>query len=162
MSMSRATLPATVLALFVAAGSLAAQSTTPVGTGCPDSNGRTPVLTTCQMPSIGNSAFAWKVTMVSPAAATYVFLALDTAQTPLSLGGSCQLFLDVPSMTNLIFAGVSPLGPSTASLGAATHPMPIPNLPSLAGVSVVGQGMVIDSAVTLGAVVSNALVLTIN
>jgi hypothetical protein len=153
-----------LLVIGLSAQPAAAQpAVTAFGSGCPDSNGRIPVLTTSQLPAIGNPSFTFNLSMASPLMPSYVYGALARAIPPIPLasGSGCEVHLDLASAALLINAGISPLGPiTTAFNGTAVHPFPIPPLPPLAGYSVFVQAVVLDPALTLGFVVSNGLQVT--
>jgi hypothetical protein len=156
--------PLFVLAILVAAPIQAQGSASIIGSGCTDSNGRTAVLTTTSLPSIGNSAFSFQVLMGTGLANAWMFASFGQATTPLVLpgGGGCNVYLELSSMISLVQAGIIPIGPLlTSTAGSAMFPLPIPFDPSLAGATFYVQVAVEDPALTLGFTVSNALRVTI-
>ena len=138
-------------------------SATPVGAGCPDSQGRTAILSTAQLPSLGNLGFSVDFTMGSPGASAYAFWSLGLGQSPIPLGGGCNLYLEFLTMLSVISQGLSPLGPVTLGpMGSASLSIPIPNIGALQGVHLVLQAAVTDAALALGFTTTNALDLLLN
>lgn len=149
-----------LICITLAATPLLGQSLSMVGSGCTDSNGRISVLDANQLPTIGNLAFAFNLTMAPPNQQAFVFLSSALEPNPLAIGGGCNLYLEQTSLAQLIATGISPLGPTTTSfMGQNSWPFPIPNIPQLSGFSLYAQAATID-VTALGFVVSNALCLT--
>lgn len=133
-----------------------------VGTGCPDSNGRISQLSTATLPTIGNAGFSVDLTFAPPSQPTFLYASIGLAGSPLSLGGSCDLYLEFTSLLGFIATGAFPLTATTAFNGAVTIGLPIPNDPGLSGLIIGVQAATLDPPLSNGFVVSNALQLTIS
>ncbi|HMS15397.1 MAG TPA: hypothetical protein PKA37_01065 [Planctomycetota bacterium] len=158
----QASLP-TQWASFGLAARLDAQPASPtvisVGSGCSGAGGFAPILHTgSELPVVPNPSFAIRLSQAAPGTAAFLYGAFGMAETPLSLGGGCSIFLDMESLLLLVNAGISPLGPvATTIQGDALWPMPVPVDPGLVGLRVALQAAVQDSAAPLGWTLSNAL-----
>jgi hypothetical protein len=147
-----------LLVLSVGAASSQTPTATQVGSGCVDSNGRVAVLSTTQLPAVGNLAFNVDVTMGSPGAGVLIFWSTGLEPAPIPLGGGCSLYLEFLTMILVINQGASPIGPVfMGPTGALNLPIPIPNIPNLVASHVVLQAAVLDPALTLGFTTTNAL-----
>jgi hypothetical protein len=127
----------------------------PIGLGCLGSNGIT-TLSSLHLPVLGNAAFSLDVTQAATNSQAYLFLATAPAAIPISIGGGCSIYLDLPNLLAFVNAGISPIGPrSTNVFGGASFPLPVPSDPLIAGVSIFFQAAVLDAP--LGLTLSNAV-----
>jgi hypothetical protein len=116
------------------------------------------MLSSQQLPALGNNLFVADVTMGNPLGASYLFLSSLPAAVPTQLGAGCSIYLDLTSLLAFVGAGVSPIGPQiTNGLGDAGFPLAIPANPGLAGTSIYLQALVIDPPSPLGFSLSNGL-----
>lgn len=131
-----------------------------IGVGC---GSPIPTLRPLGLPTIGNASFALEIAGGPAAQPSFLWLALDEANPPVTLGAGCATWLDLASLTLLLNLGVNPLGPVvTDAQGDATYPLPVPLDPGLAGQSLFLQGVVSAPGNPLGAALSNAVALEFN
>lgn len=136
---------------------------TAVGTGCGGPAAPAPALSSNFLPSLGNPAFAVDVSQALPNSAAFLFASVGLAPAPIPIGGGCFLHLEPLTAQFLISAGLFPLGPvATDLLGIATFPLPVPGIPSWAGIHIGVQAAILDGAAPLGFGVTNALDLLLN
>ena len=98
-----------------------------VGTGCGG-----PTIGGVGSPTLGNAAFAVRVSNARPVAPTLMLFSLTPADLPL-LPGSCRLLLNAPISQFLVFSNGS---------GQATLTVGIPGTPTLVGLDVFFQAAV--------------------
>ncbi len=133
-------------------------SVTSVGVGCPGLNAMVPVLSTLQLPSLGNAAFTLTVSNAPGGAASLLYGSLGLNPFPISIGGGCSVYLDPVTLDLLINAAFFPLGPVFADpLGVAGFNLPIPPDPALNGLHVGLQAVIFDASAALGLTLTNAL-----
>ena len=83
------------------------------------------------------------------------------AASPISLGGGCNLYLDLTAAVAAITMGASPLGPIPLDgAGSMTMSPPLAYVPSLAGFRVTIQAYCPDST-SMGFTMSNCLDVTL-
>jgi hypothetical protein len=129
------------------------------GTGCIGSSGLPFTFAANGLPYINNSAFALSLSGGPPFQPFYIFLALATSPAPIPITPLCNLYLDPVTLSALITAGQSPIGPLPLDLtGGIQFGVPIPFNPMLIGTSLSAQVAATD-AVPGGLVSSNALTL---
>jgi hypothetical protein len=105
---------------------------TPFASGCPGSLG-VPLLAANSAPSLGNAGFGLDASLLPANALT--FLGLSFGRTLTDLGPACALYLGAPVI--LVSTGAN-------GGGVASYALPIPNVPSLAGVRLFAQAADID------------------
>ncbi|MAG56615.1 MAG: hypothetical protein CMJ83_10025 [Planctomycetes bacterium] len=133
-----------------------------IGSGCIGSNGL-PLLDSAQLPTIGNASFSLDVTQAVAGSQAWLYLSLAAAAIPITLPNGCGLYLEPASLNNLILLGVSPIGPvPTGATGTASFPLPVPNDPAIAGISVWFQAAIADAGGPQGFVVTNGLETVLN
>jgi len=120
--------------VFIQDPPLPPAGTTPFGTGCAGTAG-IPQIGTNSDPTIGNASFALTLWSARPSSIAIHFLTLNSSNTPF---GACTVYADV--FGSLLLSGSVP----TTALGTASKPLPIPNLPSLAGATLYEQWVVLD------------------
>lgn len=136
---------------------------TPVGTGCTGTGGLVPVLSTSQLPFLGNSSFIVDVGQGAPSSQAFLFLSAGLAPVPSPIGGGCLVYLDVPSMLQFVATGSFPLGPlPTSPSGATSFPLPVPAISGLAGLHIGVQAAIADAVAPAGFTLTNALDLLLN
>lgn len=139
-------------------GQGAQASVTAFGGGCGGSLGA-PVLSSTQVPFIGNSAFTLDVAGATPNSLAYLFFAAGPAATPYPAGGGCFIHLDLTSFATFINLGLSPMGPlPTGPAGATSFNLPVPGDPQAAGISLAFQAAVADGTAPLGLALTNGVV----
>jgi len=104
------------------------------GAGCAGTSG-IPLIGGNGLPTLGNAGFALTLWNAAPSAPAIYFLALNSASTPM---GPCTVLVDL--FGSLLLSGPS----ATTFLGTATAPLPVPNLPALAGGVLHAQWAVLD------------------
>jgi hypothetical protein len=132
-----------------------------IGVGCPDSNGRTAVLSASQLPSIGNTALSLEVAMGLPMTAATLFPSLFGATPPVVLAPGCNAYIDIASLSTLLSLGFGPFSQTTNGTGQASFPLPVPNDPGLFGARIWFQCALSEPALPQGFTVSNALELVL-
>jgi hypothetical protein len=136
-------------------------SATNVGSGCSSSTGQPLQLAVNSLPVIGNLTFGLTVSNAPPGVPAFLFLAGGVGP-PTPISANCFAFLDLVSLQVFINAGVTPTGPQTIGAnGMTTFVFPLPNLPSIGGLSGAGQAIVFDPASPGGFAVSNAVAMVI-
>ncbi|MSR75077.1 MAG: YHYH protein [Planctomycetes bacterium] len=112
------------------------------GVGCLGPGGSNVALVANSAATVGNTGFGLNL-MNGPAGGSgYVFLGTALGRLPATLGGNCQLFLELNNMIGFVAAGVSPIGPIPLDAsGSATLPVPIANNPSLVNMLVDVQAL---------------------
>jgi plastocyanin len=130
--------------------------------GCISSNGAELTLGNSAMPRIGDASFALWISGGAHGASAYMFLADALATSSLTLLPDCIIQLDLSSVTQFVQAGLTPSGPNVLNAnGSTTFTFPIPVAPLLAGAQIAAQGLVFDSLVPGGIVLSNAALLVL-
>jgi hypothetical protein len=152
-----------------AAGLKMALSTSPagtittIGTGCPGSGALVPVLSTTASPTIGNASFHLDVAQGLTSAPAFLYASIGIAAVPLSIGGGCNVYLDIPSALALLSTGFNPIGPLFLDAGGAgTFLLPVPADIGLAGLHAGFQVVVSDAGAVNGFTLTNALEAVIN
>lgn len=107
----------------------------PYGVGCAGTGGQTPQAGAQGLPVVASGSFAAVLTRAR-AQSPWAML-LSATSSAVSLGGGCTLLPQSPLI---------PLTGSTDSVGTARAPLPIPNVPQLAGVELFVQFAVVDPA----------------
>jgi hypothetical protein len=134
-----------------------------LGTGSLNSSGAAAILSSTQVPTLGNAGFAVVVDQLPQAANVWLFASIGTSAQGLTLAPGIELWLDLPSMLALSQAGVAPFGPLAAGPSGSTgFALPLPADPALNGLVVGLQACVLDNGVAAGFAVSNALRLTLH
>jgi hypothetical protein len=136
-----------------------AAATVTSGTGCAIAANALPfTLGTTSPPAIPNASFGLTLANGHPSGQALLYIA-GTVAAPISIsaGGSCGIYLDIPTALAFIGAGISPVGPVPLNLsGDQTLPVPLPNDPGLIGQELSVQALGTDGT---GLVTSNALTL---
>ncbi len=135
-----------------------AATVTPVGTGCPGTGSISPALSSSAFPVIGNLLFHVDVSQGPPGATALLYLSIGLAPAPLNVGFGCNAYLDLSTMLALVGAGLLPLGPVVLDTsGIGIFPVPVPPDPTLAGVHVGFQAVILDAGAPLTITLTNAL-----
>ena len=145
---------------FTIVGTMSLAQVQIAGVGCNGSNSQLVVLTNNGMPSIGSNTFGLTLSGAPANSFGYLFLALGLSPAPVPLTPTCNLYLDITTMSLLMSTGLSPIGPlPLGPAGSIFVPTPIPNQAGLLGAIISVQGAVIDGGVAGGFTTSNALAL---
>lgn len=103
------------------------------GTGCAGTGGRVPVLDAAGQPRLGNAAFGFQLGNAPPSTFSAVLISAVPSNV---LIGTCRLRLAQPILQ---LPGVL-----TGATGTAFTPLPIPAVPSYAGLRLYAQAFVVD------------------
>jgi hypothetical protein len=129
-----------------------------IGFGCAGTNNLVPTLSTNELPSLGNLAFHVDVSQGLGGSSAALYLSIGIASSPLSIGGGCNVYLDLPSVLAFISSGFVPIGPLTLdAAGAGVFFLPIPPDPNLNGIHAGIQAVVVDPVSVVGFTLTNAL-----
>jgi cytochrome c peroxidase len=129
---------------------------TTFGIGSAGTNGLVPTNQVTPPPYLGNGKFMLAMDRALASAPTFLLLDLASSPTPTPILGQ-NLYLTPGA--SVLFTGLAVTGPGGD--GYATHALPIPPTPFLAGLSIYGQWLVIDPAGPSGLASSNAFGLTL-
>jgi hypothetical protein len=131
---------------------------TTVGFGCAGTNNLVPILATNAVPTIGNLAFHVDVSQGLPGSFSLLYLSIGIAPSPLSIGGGCNVYLELTSLYAFIGSGFVPIGPLTLdAAGAGVFFLPIPPDPGLNGIHAGIQAAIADPVSVIGFTLTNAL-----
>ncbi|MSR74780.1 MAG: right-handed parallel beta-helix repeat-containing protein [Planctomycetes bacterium] len=134
-----------------------------LGAGSLNSSGAVALLSSPQLPTLGNTGFAMVLDQAPANTNAWVFASVGTAAQPVTIAAGCHVWLELQSMMILVQAGVAPLGPlPTSASGSTAFTLPLPQDPALAGLVLGMQAVMLDSGVANGFALSNALRLTLN
>lgn len=130
---------------------------TSIGVAQISASGQPLTLSAPTLPAIGNLLFRLEVSGAQPSGSVALFLAGDTQPSPLVLGPSITMHLELNSALAFLASGFSPWPVAIDVQGAGLIPAPLANDPALLGVRFGLQALAVEPG---GAVSSNALRLT--
>jgi len=130
------------------------------GAGCPTVAGGGFTVGTNGEATLPNPTFGLDISNGPAGGQAWLYLASGIAVSPLSLGGGCNVWLDMASASILVGTGQSPFGPfGLDGAGGATLPLPLPAPPALVGQQIDLQGLGADLTNPTAIITSNALTL---
>ncbi len=110
------------------------------------------------MPSLGNPFFHVDVSQGLPGSFSLLYLSIGIASSPLSIGGGCNVYLELNTLFAFIGSGFVPIGPvSLDAMGGGIFFLPIPGDPGLIGIHAGMQAAVADPVNVIGFTLTNAL-----
>jgi hypothetical protein len=133
-------------ALAVAVCSPLAVAQQPYGKGTPGTSGLTPQLSSIR-PQLGNLGFGLDLQCAKPSTVAFLQLGLGSGSFPLQ---GIEVLLS-PTQLVILLQGL------VSAQGTARFPLPIPNLPALAGLPVFAQSAVVDNGGPAGLSASRGL-----